>query len=77
MRAPDRKFSPSRGTRVRSCAWRSARMATRIVSGSEDRTLKVWDADKGQEILTLKGHTEPRHLRGVQPRRQTPRQRRI
>ena len=29
----------------------------RIVSGSEDKTVKVWDADKGQEILTLKGHT--------------------
>ena len=29
----------------------------RIVSGSDDQTVKVWDADKGQEILTLKGHT--------------------
>jgi WD40 repeat protein len=25
----------------------------RIVSGSEDRTLKVWDAASGQEVLTL------------------------
>jgi WD40 repeat protein len=29
----------------------------RIVSGSEDQTVKVWDADKGKELLTLKGHT--------------------
>jgi hypothetical protein len=30
----------------------------RIVSGSDDNTLKVWDAENGQEVLTLKGHTE-------------------
>ena len=30
----------------------------RIVSGSyDDKTLKVWDAETGQETLTLKGHT--------------------
>ena len=29
----------------------------RIVSGSGDRTVKVWDATTGQETLTLKGHT--------------------
>ena len=29
----------------------------RIVSGSYDETVKVWDAATGQEILTLKGHT--------------------
>jgi hypothetical protein len=29
----------------------------RIVSGSDDNTLKVWDATSGQETLTLKGHT--------------------
>jgi WD40 repeat protein len=22
-----------------------------------DKTVKVWDAEKGQELLTLKGHT--------------------
>jgi WD40 repeat protein len=27
----------------------------RIVSGSWDKTLKIWDADQGQELLTLKG----------------------
>jgi len=28
----------------------------RIVSGSGDDTVKVWDAESGQETLTLKGH---------------------
>jgi len=31
----------------------------RIVSGSDDKTVKVWDADKGTKTLTL------RHLAGV------------
>jgi hypothetical protein len=30
---------------------------TRIVSGSLDRTVKVWDVQSGKDILTLKGHT--------------------
>ncbi|MCP4696431.1 MAG: PKD domain-containing protein, partial [Gammaproteobacteria bacterium] len=30
---------------------------TRIVSGSSDDTLKVWDAGSGAELLTLSGHT--------------------
>jgi hypothetical protein len=29
----------------------------RIVSGSDDETLKVWDAQTGKDILTLKGNT--------------------
>jgi DNA-binding beta-propeller fold protein YncE len=29
----------------------------RILTGSADSTAKVWDADKGQEVLSLKGHT--------------------
>jgi WD40 repeat protein/tetratricopeptide (TPR) repeat protein len=28
----------------------------RIVSGSADKTVKVWDAERGKELLTLKGH---------------------
>jgi sterol desaturase/sphingolipid hydroxylase (fatty acid hydroxylase superfamily) len=31
----------------------------RIVSGSEDRTAKVWDVATGQELLTLTGHARP------------------
>jgi len=30
----------------------------RIVSGSIDKTVKVWDADSGAERATLKGHTD-------------------
>jgi hypothetical protein len=32
---------------------------SRIVSGSDDQTVRVWDAVKGQEIFSLKGHTLP------------------
>ena len=31
---------------------------SRIVTGSDDRTAKVWDARTGAELLTLKGHTD-------------------
>jgi len=30
----------------------------RIVTGSLDRTAKVWDSETGQELLALKGHTD-------------------
>jgi WD40 repeat protein len=33
--------------------------ATRVVTASEDRTAKVWDARSGALVLTLKGHTGP------------------
>jgi WD40 repeat protein len=31
----------------------------RLVSASQDNTIKLWDAQTGQLALTLKGHTEP------------------
>ena len=40
-----------------STAWPSAPTAQRIVSGGENKTLKVWDAATGEETLTLTGHT--------------------
>ena len=30
----------------------------RIVTGSEDKTAKVWEAASGKELLTLKGHSD-------------------
>ena len=42
----------------------------RIVSGSGDKTVRVWDATTGQPIgQPLTGHTEPVIERDVQPRR--------
>ncbi len=41
--------------------------ASRIVTGSEDRTAKVWDARTGTPLLELKGHTD-----GVTARRSAP-----
>jgi WD40 repeat protein len=32
-------------------------MGTRLVSGSEDGTIRVWDPNDGTEIGRLKGHT--------------------
>ena len=29
----------------------------RIASASGDHTIKIWDAETGQEVLTLRGHT--------------------
>jgi Flp pilus assembly protein TadD len=31
----------------------------RLASASDDGTVKVWDAHKGQQVLSLKGHTGP------------------
>ena len=42
------------------------------LSASADKTVKVWDAQTGQEPCTLKGHTGVRRQRGLQPGRQTP-----
>ena len=31
----------------------------RIVSGSDDKTVRVWDAASGAELLVLRGHEGP------------------
>ena len=37
----------------------------RVVSGSYDNTLKVWDVATGECVATLEGHSDWRALRGV------------
>jgi WD40 repeat protein len=39
----------------------------RMASGSEDRTVKVWDAQTGRELLTFKGHTAPVNSVAISP----------
>ena len=41
-----------------------------LASGSDDKTIKLWDVATGKELATLKGHTDCRDLRGLQPGRQ-------
>ena len=40
---------------VRACAWSPD--GSRILSGSDDQTLRLWDAASGQCLLELKGHS--------------------
>jgi WD40 repeat protein len=35
-----------------------SRDGKRILTGSSDKTARVWDANKGTELLTLIGHTD-------------------
>ena len=64
------RSSRSRDTegKVRSVAFSTN--GKRIVSGSEDDTVKVWDAANGQEVITIRGH-KLRVTSGDQRRRQS------
>jgi WD40 repeat protein len=39
---------------VRSCSWSPD--GTKVVSCSDDKTVRVWDASRGECINTLTGH---------------------
>ena len=56
MRSPARTKTHSRGIRVRSTAWRSARMEAPSLVGV---TTILWDAVTGAHKNTLTGHTRP------------------
>ena len=38
-----------------------------IVSGSDDKTVKVWSLETGQEVRTLSGHTDSVNAVAVSP----------
>ena len=40
---------------------------SRFVTGSLDNTAKVWDANGGAELLTLKGRTDPLYSASFSP----------
>ena len=50
---------------VEACAFSPD--GARVVSASNDKTLKLWDAETGQEIRTLKGHTKQVHYCAFSP----------
>jgi len=51
----DALISPSHGDTIYDCAYSPD--GRKIVTASGDNTLKIWEADTGQELLKLKGHT--------------------
>ena len=53
-RQGQRNSSPSRGHSDRVTCVAFSPDGKRIVSGSQDETVKVWDADKGQEPPSAK-----------------------
>jgi len=46
-----------KGGMARAVAWSPD--STRIASGGDDATIRIWDATTGKTLLTLQGHTAP------------------
>ena len=52
----ERKVMNGHAGVVRTVAF--SRDGTRIVTGSADKTARIWDADTGRQLLVLRGHTD-------------------
>ncbi len=61
------RSSRSRGTPVAVYSASFSPDGSRIVTASQDKTAKVWDAKSGAEVLTLKGHTGAVHSASFSP----------
>ena len=57
-----------RGHKYQVCAVALTPDGHRIISGSLDRTLRVWDLETRETKTTLQGHTDPVTCRGSHPR---------
>ena len=49
-----------------SLAWRGARTARQALSGSGDKTVRVWDVASGRCLRVLEGHSGRCLERGVE-----------
>ena len=38
-----------------------------MVTGSDDKTVRLWDVSKGTEIANLQGHTQPVNCVAISP----------
>ena len=58
MRAPVRSSAPSKGTLGEVWSVAFSPDGGRLASGSDDKTVRLWDVGTGQELSHLQGHTD-------------------